>query len=501
MDQLKAVLEWLKAQHFWVLIVLVMLIGLGSWYMASAKLSEEFQERKSAIDTEFNAVQRLSAQRLHPSPSVNSRQAEEIQQLAARVRELWELLYNRQREQALVWPEELSQRFRNFISDKSFGDNILDTFRGEYANYIKDTFPTLPAIVDAREIEDSRAGGALGGRGATRGTGRDGFGGGGRGAPVYGTTGDDEMLDDEHMVRWHDQLAVKQQLTWEGVPSSLEIWVTQEDLWVYKTLLRAIAETNKAAGSDRYSNAAVRDIHALEVGQPATQGSRAESRIYMPAQESAGRGAGRGGGLVDPGMGGRGTPGGGATDGGMQSPYDMIDGGRAAPGMGGGRGAGPGGDAVDPTTALLGYRYVDENGEPLAQPTQGEFQFGTEFKRLPVRLVLTLDQRWLPRLIVELANQPLQVEVEEVRIDPASGVTMGGGGSRGGGRSLGGGSRSLRGRSAFGGGSGEVEAFDREPHVRDQVVLKGVVYIFYPPDDTVLEVQGVGGQGGLASDM
>ena len=45
--------------------------------------------------------------------------------------------------------------------------------------------------------------------------------------------------------------------------------------------------------------------------------------------------------------------------------------------------------------------------------------FGKEFKRLPVRMRLWMDQRWLPHLISECANAPLQVEVQEVRINVA----------------------------------------------------------------------------------
>ena len=59
--------------------------------------------------------------------------------------------------------------------------------------------------------------------------------------------------------------------------------------------------------------------------------------------------------------------------------------------------------------------------------------FGNEFKRLPVRMQLWMDQRWLPQLISECANAPLQVEVQEVRINPADDGSGGGGGGRGGG--------------------------------------------------------------------
>ena len=54
----------------------------------------------------------------------------------------------------------------------------------------------------------------------------------------------------------------------------MKIWVTQENLWVYQTLLDVIAKTNKAANATRMSNAAVQEIGELSVGSRAAKGSR-----------------------------------------------------------------------------------------------------------------------------------------------------------------------------------------------------------------------------------
>jgi hypothetical protein len=110
--------------------------------------------------------------------------------------------------------------------------------------------------------------------------------------------------------------------------------------------------------------------------------------------------------------------------------------------------------------------------------------FGVEYKRLPVRMVLEMDQRWLPKLIAECASQPLQVEVQEVRINTPDAMdpnAAGGGGS-------------MMGGSDFGVGGGSL--FQEQPGIQGfpaqsnvvNVVIQGVIYIFNKPDPTKLKV-------------
>src|SRR6185295_11519626 len=83
---------------------------------------------------------------------------------------------------------------------------------------------------------------------------------------------------------------------------------------------------------------------------------------------------------------------------------------------GGGAAAGPeGGAAPEAAAAAVPAGPLDVSA------------FGVEYKRLPVRMVLQMDQRWLPRLITQCASEPLQVEVQEVRINvpEASGANAG----------------------------------------------------------------------------
>lgn len=467
MDQVKTALEWLKRHHFWVLILLAIIISAVTWQMGSSQLQAEIASNKSAIETQISTATGIQNKPFHPNDSVNRVQAEENAALAAKVRAAWAALYDRQASEVLKWPGELRADFAKELGKLTFGDEILPFMRDRYLNYAQRTFPNLPKIVKALELPADEGGGVSRGGFAGRGGGPMGeFGGmGGMGRSMQ----PEDLVGRDFLVQWHDQAEVRQQLNWEKRPSSIAIWVTQEDLWVYETLLRAIANTNIAARSDRYSNAAVRDIFAMQIGAKANRSASTGGRIFVPQEGEGGAGMRGMGGEF--GMGG-GEFGGGEFGGGGY-------GGEFAGGRGGEFGGGfgmEGGEGVDEKTMLLDSRYVDAEGTPMTAPTDGEFKYGTEYKRLPVRLVLRLDQRWLNHLMIELANAPLQVEVQEVRINPQTDSDFGGGGAG-------------RRRPAMGmGGNGEVMAFNREPNVRDQVIIEGLVYIFYPPDEAVLAV-------------
>jgi hypothetical protein len=99
-----------------------------------------------------------------------------------------------------------------------------------------------------------------------------------------------------------------------------------------------------------------------------------------------------------------------------------------------------------------------------------------------------MDQRWLPRLISECANEPLQIEVQEVRINPPEGINSAGGGGPGGGMGFRPGE----------GGPGGASVFQEEPAVQPfpsqteiiNVIIQGTIYIFNKPNQAILQTPG-----------
>jgi hypothetical protein len=473
MDQLRKAWGWLQRQHFWVLTAIAVLVALGCWWRGANALWAEYQANKSKIESEFTSAGTVKSKPFHANDKVQSAQNEEIAKQQETVFALWKQLYDRQTASVLKWPSNLSDEFREHIAKLNFGDDFPRNLRAHYNNYIRDHFPELPKIVGALEEPDSAQGGMGGGARGGSGFNIQSFlqsrqSGSGRGGPM--DVGAQTFDEPDFTVIWADQQMIRDELAPRSTPSAKRIWKTQEDLWVYEALLTIIANTNKAAGADRFSNAAIRVIESLEVGRTAAQASRGRGRIEMVQTAPAGGAMMEGGGeMVD---GGRGAA----------SP-EMMGGGRAGmdsatmeSDMGGRGGMSVEGGASD--TDLFNNRYVGADGAPIADPGDGSLAaFGTEFKRLPVRMRLWMDQRWLPQLISECANAPLQVEVQEVRINPVDDGSGGGGYGRGGG-----------GRGEMGGYGGGatttgVEMMPEQEPTMKTVVLQGTVYIFNPPTE------------------
>ena len=512
MDQLRKVLGWLKRQHFWVLSVLVAVIAAGCWWKAAGQLSKQFDDNKKMIEAEFTSLKGLRANPFHPNDDVNKRQAEETNKQAADVERIWQQLYDRQSEGVLVWPASLSQRFRDYVEKLPFGAEIPPDLCDNYQNYVDRHFPKLPEKIGARVLPEDPAGMGGAGRGDFMSRGRSmGYEEYGPGMAAVATE-----ADDDYVCQWLDQAFVRDELNFPQRPTAIRIWVTQENLWVYHSLLDVIANTNKAAGASRMSNAAVRTVYSLEVGQRAAPYSRTPGRVVPPPMAA---------------------PTGDPMAAGPEAAGPTAEVGPEA-GAYGPREYGPGTTGAGPPTPeqenamLMSYRYLGPDGLPIgaggaaADPSLGGepapvvtdpavgapaapidlTAYGTEYKRLPVRMVLQMDQRWLPRLIAECASQPLQVEVQEVRINPPQagdiqssgmGGPMGGGmvGGPGGGYRGEGGGYSGYGGGGFGGGMGGaglfpdrtgLQSFLHQPNVVN-VVIQGVIYIFNKPNPAALQ--------------
>jgi hypothetical protein len=492
MDQLRSILGWLKKQHFWVLCVLVGLIGVFSWWRASGALSVKYDTDQRKITGEFQNLTSLRNSPFHPNADINTRQIDETKKLADEVGKLWQQLYDRQSEGVLKWPDALNQAFHEEIEKLQFGQEIPGNLREHYQNYIARHFPKLPEKIGARPIDPDLAGNAAGG----------GFGRMERG-PVMaerpmaiGPDGRPIEEDDNYICEWleQDQANVAKELEFQQQPSSLQIWAAQENLWVYHTLLNVIKNTNDAAKATRRSNAAVRTLFALQVGQPAAQFSRTPNRIYKLATAAPTAEA---------------IPLDGSVDGGEASSGIAMPGGPMPAGIDRGMsglafsGSGPMTDAQR-ATVLLSGRYLDEMGKPIPfggaasadgtapdpsipAPVVDRSFFGKEYVRVPVRMVLEMDQRRLPQLIAECANQPLQVEVQEVRVNVADAIS---GAESGMFAFRGGGFDSSGGGSLFPTLSG-LQEFKKDPHIAS-VVIQGVIYIFNKPNQELLNTEGSG---------
>ena len=462
MDQVRTILKVIWTQRFWVLGTIATIVSVVCWNMAAGTLQSEFSKRKSAIDGAYNAVNGIKNERPHPNDAVNEGVLRQAKQQRDYVREVWKELYEEQRSKVLSWPESIGEEFVTYMEKRNFRDSINSTMRGFYHNYIENRFDALLDIVKAQKNTTGRA--ARGGYGGE-------FGG------EYGggvASADADTEEDDYLVQWLDQTKLQQKLLFKKKPSPTQVWITQEDLWVYETLLHVIADTNQARGATRPDNTAVRVIVELQVGSAASP--KSTSKVYIPvAEEGAGGRGGEFGGEFGGEYGGYGGYGGefggefggeyggggefGGEYGGRGGEYGGYGGEFGGMGMEGG-----GGD-----TALLMNRYLDAEGNP--DPGDGETVGSAEFRQLPIRMKLMMDQRWIPRILIECANAALPVEVKQLRINP----------------SLSGGNFGTRG--TVNRGMNNIRGLEPDANLAE-VEIRGVVYIYNPPATEQLTIPG-----------
>ena len=566
MDQVKVALAVIKKHHFWILCGLAVLFGLGAWWSATAGLASRIEARRGELESTYKQIAGISSGGAHPNEETNKKIEGLHKELTDKVLKAWSKLYQDQKERN-EWPSELGDEFRDYVKFLRSEDEIPFDYRNTYMYFIRNHFPEMYEIVDIRlpvekdedgrtkldadgkpikvdPFKDSRGGGSVGGMSGTEGMGSmPGPGTGGMPGASYSRTSGSKGDELAGKVDWNsgDLKRIRGGFYWSTTPTTSQVRLAQEDLWVYEALLRIIRDANAHATS--HHNAAVKEIMALEIGRGAANAfAQLQGQTTRSGGGFAGAGGeafpGSGGGMM-PGMG----PGGGGADmaGGSMPAMSAMPGpggpGGAMPGMQGmpsmpgadggagpttsgatGAGRGGTGSTLSPDEQwqkrLTDFRYVDQKGIPLAASASQPF---AEFKMMPVRMALLVDQRRIPKLLVNCANSSMPVDVRRVTLNPGKGgsLNMGslGGGS---GYGTGGGMSGVQTGGSGGGFSGpaggaglgpESEGFGgpstgtsststgrREQQTSYDIPIEilGIIHIFNPPDPQKL---GTGSAG------
>lgn len=538
MDQLKPVIEFFKKQYFWVLIGVVTLMSIASWWMTTSSLSSQLKANTASLDTKYNSVKEVASKAsTHPNSASHEKMDAIAVKLAEDVGKAWELQYNRQ-VKLMQWPaNELGQDFVDKVEKyrpiesltfplPSGQDPLGLPLRERYRDYVDPLFPRLAKIIGANWTAATKDLGGGGGGGMT-GMGGEGAGpgSGGYGSMMGGLTGGSGgaaaalPVGSKYLVNW-DETAQKQLmqnvLWWHNAnkaPSTLEILYTQEDLWILEGLMNIIKATNGDAQEN--FQAAIKKIEFIRIGKQAVGRAGEISGIASTSSMTGGMASGM------PGMEGsmEGMPG-GSSGGSMPDPGAAVGpaGGSSGGGGEGGEGAAAETGPPDPASG----RYVDTAFQPIEgeklrsvvtsgalDPTDAPLAVA---KRVPVRMRFVMDQRKVNRLLAECGNADLMLEIRQVRINTAAAAAaaggMGGGMGNlfsGGGMpsasGMGGPSSSSSGGSAsadmgesggmmgmMGGGgmvAGAAKTYDLP------VEIWGVVYMFNPVDMNKLGLQNV----------
>jgi hypothetical protein len=394
MDQLRNVLQILKKHHFWLLCLGCIIVGLVAWSMASGKLSKEYASRKGEITNKFSALDRHRQIQNFPNSDWKEAADKLTEEQKKRVRDAWKLVYDEQA-QFLKWPEQFDQDFQNRIRSLKQGDDIPQLEREIYMTKVREEFPKLLAIVDAEKHDQAS---------------RVGPPQEGEAAPV--------IVQEKVVWEAASQQAIEKSLQFDRTPTPLQVWLTQEDLWVYQVLLTIIKKVN----GEKFVPP-VKEIIDLKIAQQAAEkfeDGLAAGLIAKPKNAAA---------SAEP-----------------AAPPEYAQ--PAMPGEGGGPPPDEG-------------RYLDKDGKPM--PSGGAA--ADPFKRMPVFMKLKIDQREIPRLQVECANSPLPVEIRQMRINPEKG-----------------GKNATQGESQATRGSGPATVTSDRNIFDVNLEICGIIYIYNPPD-------------------
>ncbi len=396
MDQAKEYLAILQKYHFWVISVLLVIVGLVGWKMGVGVLEEKYTQNRGQIQVAFQQAGGVRGVNPHPNRSFIEVIDTEHDQIKAEALQAWQLHYDRQQE-VLIWPREM------------LTNNLVDAIerlqpKGDIPERLRSDFEIKASGIPLSWTKKYNL---------MREVPKD---------PI-----DDEEEDKEEettytgVVIWEGLEGLDQRYHWGDTPRTDEILLAQEDFWMYEILLEIIVATN--SGATEHYNAPIRQIVALEIAQQALLAP--EITIENALMESERR----------------------RKD---SKPKDSEV---SVPAKG------------DDEKMQLAGRYVDEaKGTPLPNGPKAN----AVYKLMPIRMLLLMDQKKVTQLCVACANSPVMVEPRQVVIIDEEDFQGGSGGGSAGGMPL------QPGPNAC------------------YVDLRGVVYLFNPPDQKRLQPADAG---------
>ncbi len=554
MDQLQQVLEFLRRHGFWVLSGVTLLVLVVVWFLAAGELQAQYEKDKQARDSIRNQVTGLAAHQAPNEKFVQQlKQKTDVlkktvfsawehrfaqqRKLYARIiggLEFADLLlksppgtpvpqhilvkYQNDFDKEMIQPLYRRLNLRRLVYVDAEGNEVEPPTRStSVASGLGSLGSGLPggAAGPGSGLPGGISGGGLTGPGQQ--PGNVGFGPGPSGGQGDGGNGQPSTVPQitaewRGLVYWDPSdraRALEKRFAWPELPTRLQVKYAVEEYVVLSNLCDVIAQTN--GDVPEHTQATIKAVLRMGVGQlaaPLTTRPRAEANNTGGAgpNASGGGAAGAGAGMM-------------TGSGGPSSPGEISSGGDLGATMGGFGGGGfeVGLQPSDPIK-LFENRYVDDEGYPIKDPRKAPY---AEFMMMPIQLILIMDHRKVQQFLANAARSPFPVEVRLVNMRSptarkgpgllGSGNMMGIGGSAGsamtgssglspssvaGGGSSGPGLPSTARGRTFGGGtlSNRTTTSVSQPYEIGpydwEVEIRGVVFIFRPPDEKKLGTQG-----------
>ena len=443
--------------HFWILAAVVPLLLIPALLAASGVLDQSITAKRSEIDGHLSSLRQINGEQEHPNEKWVSKVGERTASIRNDLLAEWKTFWESQAP-LRIWPEDvLGEDFVKDVTAAKPGKQpaLRRAMLERYQDRVRALVRQLPGRMGCEEMMEGDAAGT--GRMSTPPAGRPSP----RGARVREGFGDPGQLELRDPLVWNpaDQQRVFQSFDWVDRPSTTQVLLAQEELWVYGLFCDAIRAMN--ANETEAAKVAISEVQELAVGYSAAEdqpGGQGAGRVLKKMTGGFGMDAGMEGesgmdragpGMMEPGMeGGLGGPA-------QRPPHPRFQGSSGGEGRrssrmpmgmeGEGAEAGP---PVSPDEALQQWIYVDLTGRPLMASELATVPDAQLLHIMPFTLRLMMDQRKIDQLLSEFATNNVPVDVRQVRLNPVEGRHAGssgrgpsgrggrGGGPRGGGESM-----------------------------------------------------------------
>lgn len=425
-EQIRPYVAALAKYHFWILGLIVPLVLVPLLAQGTGQLDTLISGQQSQIKGQIDALNAITSRPDHPNESWSTEIEKRTGEIHADTLAEWTTLWDEQAP-LRVWPKQLGDDFIDKVGrlkpGAALNAQLLRRYRDTASALVRD----LPKRMGAADLTEGDASGRPAGGGFAEGV-PPGFGGEFGGRPGLG--GPRPAAATGEVVEWaaEDQRRILASFTWEKPPTTTQVLLAQEELWVYGLLCDTIKQVN--AGATEPFNAPIMFVQELSAGYPAAEdqpGGQGSARIVLPAAAGQPGGEMSMEGMPPP---DGGLPGGGSTGRPAHPRFSgangvAMRGGEFGGGEFGGEAAADPAAAASPDDLLREWIYVDLSGKPLTAAELGTSPDAKLVHLVPFALRAVVDQRKIDFLLTTLASNEVPIDVRQVRINPGASTASG----------------------------------------------------------------------------
>lgn len=439
MDSLAPVIGWLKRNKFWIGCVLLSILMVVGWHLASTSMQEAKKKQISKYKKSFSDVQRIRKVTAvtvddgaeadvvaHPNSETEEKMREQLEVTVEAVVEAWKLKRERQEPLMQFSKELLGEDTYQFLSTSKapelltngehYGtqnEKYLKTFREQIpkkfseiarhirANWAYDAERIEKELKEKARLEEQKEAFATRGmsdRGGTMGrnkldTERNKF------AIIW---------EEGNQLLWHTLLTEFQNWDDNGKasvdPTLLQVHMLQQDVWLLEAMFNVIREINGNATTNDL--AVIKEIRHIAFGREALANL---GEIMQPDKRLGGTKL--------------------AGDGSLGGGDDLDDFDNYSDDFSAGEEGAGGVFLIDGDKSPFHGRYVNTDLEPVAAEEVRNVVGGSELpetnlelivsKRVPFRLAMKMDERKINSFLAHCANSPFEFEVLQLRLNRA----------------------------------------------------------------------------------